>query len=218
MSLYAARNIPLFAIIVTPIVLRQLQAMVHRSESRPVKLFQEHAKSFALADASARGHLWPIISIAGVCALGLSGKITFDFDPAKKPVAAVEFLKREKLSGRMFNADEFGDYVIYAAWPQYRVFLDGRFDMYGQTWFSQYVTVVTIQPGWEKVIEKNNFAWIFCGAETPLSMVLMENKNWHLLYADKVAHIFVKNIPENRLVISKYPKVKPEEPKQSNQE
>jgi hypothetical protein len=204
MSLYATRNIPLFAIIVTPIVLRHFQAMLYKSESKSAKMFREQSKNLEFTDAVAKGHLWPIFAIAGVCALGASGAITFTFDPAKKPVAAVEFLKREKLMGRMFSDDEFGDYVIYAAWPEYRVAFDGRFDMYGEIWVKQYLAVLRLQPGWENVIEKNNFAWIFCGAETPLSVVLMENQNWHVVYTDKVAQIFVKNIPMNRLLIDKY--------------
>jgi len=61
-------------------------------------------------------------TIVGLCTLALNGGIHFNFDENKKPVAAVEFLKSEPLDGKMFNDDEFGDYIIYAAWPQYKVF------------------------------------------------------------------------------------------------
>jgi len=66
-----------------------------------------------------------------------------------------------------------------------------------------------MRPGWEEVFEKNNFSWVFIGAEAPLSSVLLEKKNWRLIYADTVADIFVKQIPENHLLIDKYPNVKP---------
>ena len=214
MSLYSTRYIPLFAVIVTPIVLRQLQGMVYGSTNRWTKFFKQRSKNLEFINASARGHLWPAIAIAGVSALGLSGKIAFSFDPTKNPVAAVEFLKQEKLSGRMFNDDEFGDYVIYAAWPEYKVFFDGRSDMYGERWGKQYLAILKLQPGWEDIIAKNHFTWIFCGAGTPLSMVLMENKNWHLIYADKVAAIFVKDIPEYRSLIDKYPHVTMNKPRE----
>jgi hypothetical protein len=144
-----------------------------------------------------------------VCALGFSGKITFGFDPRRHPVAAVEFLKQEKIPGRMFNDDEFGDYVIYAAWPEYRVAFDGRSDMYGEAWGKAYSAALRVQPGWEKFVEKNNFSWIFCAAASPLSQVLLESQNWRLIYADNVAQIFVKNIPEYRQFINKYSDVKP---------
>jgi len=216
MSLYSTRHIPLFAIIVTPIVLRQLHFMLCTSSNRYARFLKQRSENLELADASAKGHLWPIISILVICALTLSGKIAFDFDPARHPVAAVEFLKKEKVSGRMFNDDEFGDYVIYAAWPEYRVAFDGRSDMYGESWGKAYSTVLRVEPGWENVIEKNNFTWIFWRANNPLSLILMQNQNWHLIYADRLARIFVKDIPEHRQLIDKYSHVKPTTPQERN--
>jgi hypothetical protein len=37
----------------------------------------------------------------------------------------------------------------------------------------------------------------------------MQNKDWRLIYADKVANIFLKNIPEHHKLIQKYRHVKP---------
>jgi hypothetical protein len=157
----------------------------------------------------AAGNLWPVLLVVAVVALAAGGKIHFEFDPAIKPVAAVEFLKKEPISGKVFNDDEFGDYMIYAAWPQYRVFFDGRSDMYGDFWGEQYAAIARVRPNWEEVIEKNNFSWIFFPANRPLSTLLLEKKNWRLIYADKVANVFVKDVPENRTLIAKYPNVRP---------
>jgi hypothetical protein len=38
---------------------------------------------------------------------------------------------------------------------------------------------------------------------------LMQNQNWHLIYADRLARIFVKDIPEYRQLIDKYSHVTP---------
>jgi len=193
MSLYSARSIPIFAIIVTPILLRQLQSMLHNVNNRPANVFRVRSKNLEITDASARGHLWPIISIVAVSVLAVTGRIVFKFDESRMPVAAVEFLKKEKLSGNMFNDDEFGDYLIYAAWPEYKVFFDGRSDMYGETWGRQYLKVANIQPGWEKVIAENRITWVFSSARSPLSTILLENKEWKLIYTDNVAHIYLKS-------------------------
>jgi len=107
--------------------------MLHNVNNRPVNIFRVRSKNLEITDASARGHLWPITSIVAVCVLAVTGRIVFKFDESKMPVAAVEFLKKERLSGNMFNEDEFGDYLIYAAWPEYKVFFDGRSDIYGET-------------------------------------------------------------------------------------
>ena len=134
--------------------------------------------------------------------------IGYKFDAKTKPVAAVEFLKKENLKGNMFDNDEFGDYIIYAAWPEYKVFVDGRSDMYGVDIMKEYLKVVSIKPGWEEVLKKYNINWIIYNANSTLSLFLMERDDWKLIYADKVANIFVKDIPENQYLIEKYPDVK----------
>ncbi len=78
----------------------------------------------------------------------------------KLPVDAVEFFQKEKLAGNMFNNDEFGDYIIYAAWPEYKVFFDGRSDMYGEKIGNEYLKVTQIKSGWEDVLKKYNVNWI----------------------------------------------------------
>jgi hypothetical protein len=209
MSLYSVRFIPLFAIVVTPILARGSQSIIDRLSDPLRKFFGVRDENLRVNNDIATGYLWPIMSMAAVFALAVSGKVHFEFDPAIKPVAAVEFLKKQQINGKSFNDDEFGDYLIYAAWPQYKVFFDGRSDMYGEFWGEQYTAVTRLKPNWEEVIEKNNFSWVFFGAKTPLSLLLLEKKSWRLIYADKVANIFVKDIPENRALIAKYPNIRP---------
>jgi len=209
MSLYSSRHIPLFAIIITPILLRHLQSMFPKLDNRLARFFLVRSKNLELINASAKGHLWPLISVVGICALAFNSKIEFKFDESRMPVAAVEFLKKEKLSGNIFNDDEFGDYLIYAAWPEYKVFIDGREDVYGEIWVRQYLRVANIQPGWNKVLDKNDITWVFSSAGSPLSTILLENQEWGLIYADHVSHIYAKNTPKNRSLINKYSYVKP---------
>jgi len=139
----------------------------------------------------------------------LTGKMEYKFDEKKLPVDAVQFMKKEKINGNMFNNDEFGDYIIYAAWPEYKVFFDGRSDMYGVKRMKEYIKVVRIEQGWDEVLKKYNINWIIYNANSPLSQFLLERSDWKLIYADKVADIFVKNSIENQPLIKKYTNVKP---------
>ena len=132
-----------------------------------------------------------------------------NFDPEKKPIAASKFLEQEHIKGNMFNMDEFGDYIIYRNYPSYKVFFDGRNDMYGVERFREYIKVVNFEPGWEKVLEKYDIDWIIFDSSSALSRYLIQNKDWRLIYADKVANIFLKNIPEYHKLIQKYRHVKP---------
>jgi hypothetical protein len=132
-----------------------------------------------------------------------TGKIRYEFDEQVKPVAAVEFLKQEKLKGNLFNTDIFGDYLIYAAWPQYKVFIDTRSDMYGSALMEEYNRVLQLAPGWEQILGKYDIRWIFCQANSPLSALLAERRDWQPIYRDPVADIFLKDLPENQDIVKK---------------
>jgi hypothetical protein len=208
MALYSARYITLFAIIAAPILVKQAELILKTMSGRFIDFFNTRTNNIAAIDASSKCHLWPMVGVAAVCIFAANGTIEYKFDERAKPVAAIEFLKVENLRGNMLNNDEFGDYLIYAAWPKYRVFFDGRSDMYGASRMKEYFKVAGVKQGWEDVIEKYNINWIIYNANSPLSMFLMERKDWRLIYADKVANIFVRNIPENQAIITKYPDVK----------
>lgn len=209
MALYSIRYVTLFAIIVAPIILRRADDLIDGAAGRCASFFKQRAERMAMMDASSRGFLWPLAGLALVVLFAVAGTISYSFDAKIKPVAAVEFLKKERIAGNMFDNDEFGDYIIYAAWPDYRVFFDGRSDMYGVDRMKEYYRITNFEPGWEKVIEKYGIDWIIYDANAALSRYLLATRGWRLIYADRVAHIFVRDIPKYRYLMDKYRDVRP---------
>jgi hypothetical protein len=209
MALHGVRFITLFGIVAAPILARQVDLLFKQGRGKFVDFFQRRATNIASVDASTRGDIWPVAAVLIALFFAATGGIEYKFDAEKKPVAAVDFLKKVHLKGNMFNNDEFGDYIIYSAYPQYRVFFDGRSDMYGEKRMKEYYKVAHFKSGWEEIMEKYNINWIIYDADSPLSRFLMERKDWKLIYADKVANIFVRNVPENQDLINQYSNVKP---------
>jgi hypothetical protein len=121
----------------------------------------------------------------------------------------VEFLKRERIDGKMFNFEGFGDYLIFAAWPHYRVFVDSRSDMYGEKWMDEYIKVANVDPAWLQILAKHEMTWVILKSGSMLATVLSERRDWCLIFADQVASIFVKNNDRYRVLIEKYRDVKP---------
>ena len=209
MSLYSARYIPLFAIITAPILSRQLNLCLESSESKISKFIKTRSSNISAIDSASAGFTWPVATIILVIVLLRMDTILFKFNPETKPMAAIEFIKKEKISGNMFNNDEFGDCLIYSAYPMYRVWIDGRIDMYGASQLKEYNKVTSVRQGWETVLDKYRVSWIIFNANSVLSRHLLIHKDWKLIYADKVTNIFVKNVPEYRYLIEKYPSVRP---------
>ncbi len=208
MSLYSVRYIPLFALVSAPILTRHADTLLNNSRNRFSAFVSRKALNIASIDAISGGILWPILAFMAVSCLAASGTIHYGFNPKKKPIAAVRFIEKANLPGNMFNNDEFGDYVIYAAWPRYKVFFDGRSDMYGSELLKEYKQITNFEKGWEKTLKKYGINWIFFNSDSKLTRYLLERKDWVLIYQDKVASIFFRKsesdnkTPENYSCIS----------------
>lgn len=210
MSLYSARYIPLYAIILSPILAKQVDFLLQESKDRwIIRRLLAVSERTAKTDSTAKYNLWAATAVIVIMILLFTGRLSYEFDAKKLPVDAVRFMQKEKIPGNMFNNDEFGDYIIYAAWPEYRVFFDGRSDMYGADMMKEYFKITGVEPGWEDVLKKYGIDWIIYNNKSVLSRFLLERSDYKLIYSDKVANIFVRNIPEYRHLIGKYPDVKP---------
>jgi hypothetical protein len=218
MCLFSVRYIPLFAIIAAPIIMRYGERLLEGLKGWPRKFLETRGDRFASVDSASRGHLWPVAGLVAVVSLAANGHLVRKFDPKQRPTAAVEFLKKEPIKGNMFNNDQFGSYIIYSAWPQYKVFFDGRSDMYGVKRMKEYFKVMSFQPGWEKIIDKYRIGWIIYNADSELCRYLLERPDWKLIYADRVADIFVKNAPEYQYLIDRYKDVKPLPPEKDKED
>ena len=207
MALYSARHVSLFAIVVAPILLKSLEGILTQFPARVLQFYRNRVENLMIIDDGVKGYLWPVASILLILGLGATGAIEYRFSDKKFPVAAVEFLKTEPVAGNMFNNDEFGDYLIFAAWPAYRVFMDGRSDMYGEVFGSAYLRVANAQRGWKDVFEKYDITWVLFDTDSPLTAALQEQGDWQPIYSDRVATIFLKKVRAHAPLLEKYASV-----------
>lgn len=204
MALYSVRYIPLFALIVVPIMLRHIDLGSIEHFPKIMAFFRKRAGIVASIDSRARGFFWPAAATGLVMVTLLNGAIVHGFDPKSKAVDAVNFMKREHIIGEMFNNDEIGDLIIYEAHQQYKVFIDGRLDMYGTKHLKEYFKVKSFSPGWETLLQKYGITWIIFDTDTEFVRHLCSLSDWKLIYSDKVASILVKNVPEYAPLIARH--------------
>jgi hypothetical protein len=196
MSLYSSRYIPLAAIVYAPILSKYGDILIRQSEARWSRLLRERSLVYERIEVSAKGFLIPLLVLGVITALS-TGKIPIRFPEKIAPTAAVDFLRSNPLQGNMFNNDGIGDYVIYWLYPNYKVFMDGRSDMYGESILKEYSKVIAIEAGWKDVLDKYDVNYIFYYTDSVLVRHLLTDEGWRRIYADNVASIFLRNTPGN---------------------
>ena len=207
MALYSVRYITLFAIIIGPILIRLIDQMKQELPTRIRRFLDERSARFSEVERQTSGYFWSMLAVSAIIFLGVEGSYQYKFSEKSYPVSAVEFLKKENISGNTFTHDDFGDYLIYAAWPQRKVFIDGRTDMYGSERMKEYLTLAHAMPGWKEIVDKYAFSSILFDTHSPLANALAEDRNWQLIYSDSLASIFLRKDGRNQRLIDKYPRV-----------
>lgn len=120
-------------------------------------------------------------------------------DSTRVPVYGQKFLTDHNLSGNMFNDYNFGAYLIWKN-PNQKVFIDSRQELYiGQT-STDFMNIYYTSENWEQLLDKYQINYIIVQPYCQLSLTLIDNPNWDLVYFDSSSAIFIKkndypNIP-----------------------
>ncbi|MFZ0311374.1 MAG: hypothetical protein WAL85_01585 [Candidatus Korobacteraceae bacterium] len=102
------------------------------------------------------------------------------------PRAALEFMQRKHLNGRIFNQYTWGGYMEWNA-PTLRPFIDGRADLFVHNGtFSDYGKAMLIQGPFE-ILDKYKIDYVLLPPTQSLTYLLEHSTGWHATYSDKVA-------------------------------
>jgi hypothetical protein len=95
-------------------------------------------------------------------------------------------------SGRVLTSDQWGDYLIYALYPQVKVFIDGRSDFYGEMLGQHYLHMLQGQYDWEDNLKRYGFNVALVPVEWPLASLLKRSANWKIVQDDHQCILFVR--------------------------
>ena len=115
---------------------------------------------------------------------------------ANYPSGAAGYLQAHPaLGSRMFSDYAWGGYMIYRFYPQpnRRVFLFGEADLMGDAIMNEYVDVVGLHSNWLDVLNSHGVDYVVFEPNTPLATALATQQDWHLVYSDHVALIYVRH-------------------------
>jgi hypothetical protein len=199
-GLYASRSLPvsslLIALIVAPL---WTQALAEARDNPNLSLRLQGLVSrwrllvsrVGRVEQGFRGHLWPMAAVVlGLLVCARASKpashpwMNAQFDAGHFPVQASDQIVQRGIHEPIFAPDSWGGYLIYRLYPQNKVFVDDRHDLYGEEFLKEYLKAIRLTPDWDGFLKEKKVNWALLPAESSLANMLEATSRWDLVYRD----------------------------------
>ncbi len=190
-ALLSARNLALVAIATCAPLARHWTALVCRSRAEPATPTVRWRWSATLA----------ALALAAAMALGgglLSPRLALD---RAYPAAALAFMRQYELRGRVLADFGWGEYLIWHAAPEDKVFIDGRYDtVYPRSVIRDYLDFHFDRPRADVVLDSWPHDFVLIAAHSPARRLMDRRRDWRLIYRDADSLLYTRsNAPAARL-------------------
>jgi hypothetical protein len=185
MSLMSARNAHLLGV-AAPLLLSHSVKGIQAPES-----LKNVGQIFSRTESPTRSVIFPLVAIVvlGAILLAIPLKNYNRFDPNLFPMDAVQWLEDHPQNGRMFNAFDWGGYILFHLWPSQQVFIESQTDTTGEL-TRLYESVIALEPGWQDVISEYGIEWAILPPGWAITEEL-KNAGWVVAYEDETAAILL---------------------------
>ena len=197
-ALDAVRHIPVFVLLAIPVIAAALPAAAgNRAE-------KSHVSKSARLGAPISSRFQPLFNGAVLVLMAVFASAKWvslarnqDAREAELfPQKAVAFLRSGDYPRRMFVFYDWGGYAIWNLYPKYRVFVDGRADLYGDDLMRQSIrTVMELRTGWQDVLDNWKMEAVLVPPSCAVAQALLLDPNWHAAFSDSKAIIMVRTRP-----------------------
>lgn len=168
--------------------------------------FQEYAgvlRRTPLKDALAVVGFLLFLSYYKTNLVDLSLGVSYETFPKK----AAEFITvhQAELSPELYNHYNVGGFLIWhLPKPRFKVFVDGRLEMYENQIGDDFVEVAGAGQNWQQILDKYHINLAITGLDDLVAPLLFASEDWKIIYFDNEYAIFAKNIPDNQKMITQY--------------
>ncbi len=220
MTLLFVRHVPLFAIFATLVIAIQLQRLqeyvvnnddLRKSIKVPFETIvkaQDYCRNLIEHDTKYIKIYLPlvVISLFTLALISIQNVDTFkqnykfsQDNPLRRPFMAINFISKHDIPGNLYAPPAWGSYMINKLHPKYKVFIDTRFDMYGDEFFREAYEIQKKGDMWQKILKKYRVNWIVVPSTSYISLKIDSGvaDNWFIIYKGLLANIYMRKTPEN---------------------
>jgi hypothetical protein len=211
LTLQSERHVTLAAVVISPLVAEHLSqgvgAAVERASRREGRwgrwwgAARSWHQGMTRADRQVNGVTVYTVTLGFLLIATCNGSsdkwLPTNVSPRRFPIAAVDFIAGERklgrLRGNLYAHDQYGGYLLYRLYPDVRVFVDGRNDLYAQgTILDEMTAVSNVEPSWSDVLDKHQVEWMLAPRDRPLSLMARMSGGWKAVYEDPTAQVLVR--------------------------
>jgi len=133
------------------------------------------------------------------------------------PDKAIEFIQAYDLKGNMFNQFGLGSYLIYKLYPQRKVFIDLRTDVYACCELVDYYSLIqkkyapdsSYKVLLDRLWKKYNISYFIADTQAntvqeKIGRILINDPSWSLVYWDDASQVFVRNDGKNTKLLTTF--------------
>jgi hypothetical protein len=175
-SLFAVRNIPLFAIAAAPLAAIGIDRRFARLSEIPARL--------PYLQPVAMGGVATVIALAAISVTRTQAQ-----EAPRLPLAAIGALAADRSPHRLF-CENFTWCSVALRYPQLRVFMDGRCDPYPLTVWEQYIEAIDGAPPSRRILREYAVDTVLANKNGAFESALLATPQWRVAYADRAYVLF----------------------------
>ena len=184
-SLDAVRHIPIFILVAIPVMVAAIPSERARGDFSKRSGGLQFRRVFNAA-------IVILIAMFALVKWGVVVRNEGAREAAIFPQAAITSMRTAGLPLRVFAYYDWGGYVIWNLYPDYRVFVDGRADLYGDELLREFKTAIHLQEGWREVLDGWKVDTVLVPPGCALAQALLMDGGWERGFGDSRAVVFVR--------------------------
>jgi len=110
------------------------------------------------------------------------------------PEKIATFLKDTDVPTPIFNYMEWGGYLEWALYPQYQMFIDGRFEARQIPVWNDYLSISRARADWQQTLDKYNIRTLVLSKDFHAELItfVSASPTWKKAYEDKQGVVFIR--------------------------
>ena len=179
-ALRSVRHIPIYAVVAIPIVSGMIESCLRREGV--ISLLNPTNRVTTAKMATNAVLLGCFLAFVGLRVRQVVMEQP-EVETKEFPAEAADFLLSARPAGPLLNSYNWGGYFIWKLFPAYKVYVDGRADVYGDAFLDEFANTYYLRGrSWQEPLERWEIQTVVLPEDAPLAQALLGTPGWKRIF------------------------------------